>query len=239
MTISGLWPPSSSCERLPRRPAVSRMPSPTGTEPVNEIARTPGCSTSGVPTAEPRPMTTFRTPARQPGVIQRPHDVQAGERRVLRELEHHGVAVDQRRRELPHRDRGREVPRGDQADDADRAVHGVDRPAGDRLLVELADRAERLAGRVAQDLRRPAASMRASRSGLPISRVMSCAIASARWSISAARPRSARRHGARSARAPTRAARPRRAWTARSTSSRVELGNSPTTSSGRAGLRFS
>ena len=42
------------------------MPSPTGTLPVNEIARTPGCSTSGVPTAEPRPITTFRTPAGSP-----------------------------------------------------------------------------------------------------------------------------------------------------------------------------
>jgi hypothetical protein len=80
--------------------------------------------------------------------------------------------------------------------------------------------------------------MRASRSGLPISRVMSCAIASARSSISAAAavitaarfaigppPQSPRASSA--------------AWTARSTSSRVELGNSPTTSSGRAGLCFS
>src|SRR4051794_17406650 len=80
--------------------------------------------------------------------------------------------------------------------------------------------------------------MRASRSGLPISRVMSCAIASARSSISPAAAfmtaaRLAAEPPAHSARASS------AAWTARSTSSRVELGNSPTSSSGRAGLRFS
>src|SRR3954471_19636444 len=80
--------------------------------------------------------------------------------------------------------------------------------------------------------------MRDSRSGLPISRVMSWAIASARSSISAA---AAFMTAARFAAGPP--AHSRRAssaaCTARSTSSRVELGNSPTTSSGRAGLRFS
>ena len=80
--------------------------------------------------------------------------------------------------------------------------------------------------------------MRASRSGLPISRVMSCAIASARSSISAAAAVSTAARLAIGARAHSRRA-SSAAWTARSTSSRVELGNSPTTSSGRAGLRFS
>ena len=67
---------------------------------------------------------------------------------------------------------------------------------------------------------------------------MSCAIASARSSISAAAAESTaarfaigpRDHAGSAASA---------ASTARSTSSRAELGNSPTTSSGRAGLRFS
>ena len=80
--------------------------------------------------------------------------------------------------------------------------------------------------------------MRASRSGLPISRVMSCAIASDRFSISAAAVVSTPARRAIGPRAHSRRA-SSAAWTARSTSSLVELGNSPTTSSGRAGLRFS
>ena len=66
MTISGLCPPSSSWTRLPSAVACSRTCTPTDTEPVNEIARTCGCSTSGVPTSEPRPTTTLKTPAGTP-----------------------------------------------------------------------------------------------------------------------------------------------------------------------------
>ena len=189
---------------MPRPPAASRMPSPTGTEPVNEIARTPGCSTSGVPTAEPRPITTFRTPARQPRVVQRAHDVQPGQRRVLRELQDDGVAVDQRRRELPHRDRGREVPRRDQADDADRAVHGVDRAAGDRLLEELADRAGTPRPPSSAGSGPPAPPPCAPRAAACPSRA-SCPARSPRRARRSAPPRrSARPRGGRSARAPSR-----------------------------------
>ena len=45
---------------------VAHLRAPTATEPVNEIALTCGCSTSGVPTAEPRPMTTLKTPGGSP-----------------------------------------------------------------------------------------------------------------------------------------------------------------------------
>ena len=38
-------------------------PGPVATEPVNEIARTRGSRTSAAPTVEPRPVSTFRTPA--------------------------------------------------------------------------------------------------------------------------------------------------------------------------------
>ena len=45
------------------------------------------------------------------------------QRRVLGRLEHDRVAADERRAELPGRDRDREVPRRDRADDADRHAH--------------------------------------------------------------------------------------------------------------------
>jgi hypothetical protein len=62
ITTTGLWPPSSSWTRLPSGVTSSRTCLPTGTEPVNEIASTCGWRTSGVPTAEPRPMTMLKTP---------------------------------------------------------------------------------------------------------------------------------------------------------------------------------
>ena len=77
-------------------------------------------------------------------------DVEAGARRVVRELEHDGVAVDQRGRELPDRDRDREVPGRDQADDAERAAARC-RGAG--------------AARTRRTPRRPAATPRRRRSG--------------------------------------------------------------------------
>src|SRR5205823_6086624 len=80
-----------------------------------------------------------------------------------------------------------------------------------------------------------AASMRDSRSGLPISRVMSCAISSTRPSIASAAPaRNAPRLAAGSFAQPRRAS--SAALTAAATSSASELGNSPTGSSGRHGL---
>jgi hypothetical protein len=65
-TISGLWPPSSSWTRLPSFVASSRTDWPTGTEPVNEIARTRGSRTIALPTFEPEPVSTFSTPAGSP-----------------------------------------------------------------------------------------------------------------------------------------------------------------------------
>lgn len=80
-----------------------------------------------------------------------------------------------------------------------------------------------------------AASMRDSRNGLPISRVMSCAISSTRASIASAAPaRNAPRWAAgvvaQAGRARSAAA------TASSTSSGEERGNSPTISVGLHGL---
>ena len=66
VTMSGLCPPSSSCTRQSRAVASSRTERPTGTEPVNEIARTPGFETISAPTLEPAPVRTFRTPGGNP-----------------------------------------------------------------------------------------------------------------------------------------------------------------------------
>ena len=83
-----------------------------------------------------------------------------------------------------------------------------------------------------------ATSMRASRIGLPISSVMSCAICSARRSTASAAPLStaARFAGPPPAHAGNASA---AAATAASTSPPDDEGNAPTTSIGSIGLRFS
>ncbi len=65
-TIKGLWPPSSSWTRQSRAVASSRTARPTGTDPVNEIARTCGLRTSSAPTFEPAPVSTLSTPSGSP-----------------------------------------------------------------------------------------------------------------------------------------------------------------------------
>ena len=79
--------------------------------------------------------------------------MQTRERCLLRRLQHDAVAVDERRRHLPGGNRGREVPRCDQADDAERAPQRVEGGARRGLLVELALRPPGLAGEVAEDRR--------------------------------------------------------------------------------------
>ncbi len=64
-TISGLLPPSSSTTRFSVRPAVSPTTRPVFVDPVNEIIRTFGSSTSACPTSGP-PQSTCRTPDGSP-----------------------------------------------------------------------------------------------------------------------------------------------------------------------------
>src|ERR1019366_853278 len=61
---------------------------------------------------------------RNAGVMQRLHEVQGGERGVLRGLDHGGVASDQRGEKLPRRDRHGEVPGRDHGADAQRLANG-------------------------------------------------------------------------------------------------------------------
>ena len=67
-------------------------------------------------------------------------------------LEHHGVAVAERRRDLPGRDGDREVPRRDDADNANRFARHLDADARAHRRHALARQAQRLTGEELEDL---------------------------------------------------------------------------------------
>src|SRR5215469_13878539 len=65
-TIIGFLPPSSSEQCLKLLAAVVPMVLPTALDPVKEIARTSGCSSSGKPASGPNPLTMLITPLGTP-----------------------------------------------------------------------------------------------------------------------------------------------------------------------------
>ena len=65
-TMFGDLPPSSMVVRLKCRAAVSLMRRPVASEPVKATLATSGCSTSGMPTSLPKPVTTLTTPGGKP-----------------------------------------------------------------------------------------------------------------------------------------------------------------------------
>ena len=73
-------------------------------------------------------------------------------RHQLGRLEHHGVAVAEGRRDLPGRDGDGEVPRRDDADDADGLARDLNADAGTDRGDRLARKAQRLAGEELEDL---------------------------------------------------------------------------------------
>ena len=91
----------------------------------------------------------------QPSLGEALGHVEARPGRVVRELENGRVPVDQCGRELPYGDRDREVPGGDETDDAERTAERVETLVRDRRLVLLPDCAPRLPCREPQDRRRP------------------------------------------------------------------------------------
>ena len=103
----------------------------------------------------PRAGEDVQHPRREPGLGESLGDVEPRSRRLVAELEHDGVPVDEGRRELPDRDRDREVPGRDEADDADRPPQRVQPLVRHGGLEHLADRAPGLARRVAEDRRGP------------------------------------------------------------------------------------
>ena len=68
-TTIGFLPPISSWTRARRAPAAAWIASPTGTDPVNEIAATRGSVTSASPATAPRPWTMLSTPAGRPASV--------------------------------------------------------------------------------------------------------------------------------------------------------------------------
>ena len=85
-----------------------------------------------------------------------------------RRLEDHGIAVGERRRGLPGRDRDREVPGGDQSDDPDGLARHLDGDAGSHGVDQLTGVAHGLAGREAQDLARAGDLAHGLGEGLPL-----------------------------------------------------------------------
>jgi len=61
---------------------------------------------------------------RQARVVEGAHEIEGGERRILRGLDDAGVAADHRGQQFPRRDGHREVPGRDHAADADGLAHG-------------------------------------------------------------------------------------------------------------------
>src|SRR3954454_15792828 len=132
-TMNALLPPSSRPTRLTRLAAAAWIAAPVATDPVNEIASTSRASTSAAPAASPRAWTTLKTPgggpARALDAVEAPGgdprlERQLGHqhrrhRRLLGGLEHDAVAGGQGARDEAEHE-GRAVPRGDEADDADR-----------------------------------------------------------------------------------------------------------------------
>src|SRR5260370_21213334 len=65
----GFLPPNSNEQCLKLLAAVMPMVRPTALDPVNEIARTSGCSSSGAPASGPYPPTTLITPFGMPASV--------------------------------------------------------------------------------------------------------------------------------------------------------------------------
>ena len=80
VTISGLWPPSSSWTRLPSFVASSRTEWPVATEPVNEIARTRGSDDERGAGCRPAAGQDVEHAGRKLRLRERLGDVQARER---------------------------------------------------------------------------------------------------------------------------------------------------------------
>ena len=86
-------------------------------------AHAPSLTSSALPTSSPPPVTRLTTPRRNAGLLEDLDEVERRERRQRRRLEDDGVAADERRDDLPRRDRHREIPRRDDRADAERLAH--------------------------------------------------------------------------------------------------------------------
>ena len=89
---------------------------------------------------------------RQPGAHEDVDDRPGAARHEVGRLEDHRVAVAERRRDLPRGDRDREIPRRDDADDADRLARHGHLDAGAHARDGLAGEPQAFAGEEIEDL---------------------------------------------------------------------------------------
>ena len=132
-TIAGFLPPISVIAGRANGPSAKRRPSarPTSAEPVKT---TPSIAPSRAPGPSPRrraPATT--TPSGSPAATKHSPTSAPDKRRLLRRLDDHGVARDQRARGHADDERDGEVERADDAEDAERAQDALVRLLGREL----------------------------------------------------------------------------------------------------------
>ena len=132
-----------------------------------------GSSACASPTTEPRPMTRLNTPAGTPARMMISESAWAEPGTRSAGLNTTRVAVGERRRDLPGRDGDREVPRRDQADDADRLAGDLHIDAGPHGRHLLAGHAQALAGEEQEDLAGAGRPRRCPRAGSCLPRATS------------------------------------------------------------------
>ncbi len=140
--------PSRTARRTRAQPAL-----PTACEPVKVTPRTLRVMDQCVADARAAAVHEVERPGRQAGARDDLGERPRGGGNELGRLEHDRVAVGEGRRDLPRRDRDREVPRRDDADHAERLAQHVDIDAGSHRADVLAADPQRLAGEVLEDPR--------------------------------------------------------------------------------------
>ncbi len=159
--------------------ALARMPRPVATEPVKLIASMRASVTSFSPTTEPRPIDEVEHAGRDAGAVDDVGERPGAARHQLGRLDHDAIAVGQRRRDLPGRNRDREIPRRDEADHAERLARDLHVDAGPHRAEPLARHAQALLGEELEDVagaadlagrRRPASCLPRAPADRPVRR---------------------------------------------------------------------
>ncbi len=99
-------------------PAYSSIFLPVAVEPVNEIFATSRCSASGAPASSAEAVHDVEHAGGPAGLDEQLGEQQRRQRRILRGLQHDGIARSEGRRDLPRGHHERKIPRHDATDDA-------------------------------------------------------------------------------------------------------------------------
>ncbi len=152
-TMNGALPPSSRWTRLTLFAASAWIRLPVSESPVSEMRSTSMCAAIAAPTTSPRPVTTLRTPAGNPGLRGQLGQPDRRDRRRAGRLEDDRVAGRERRADLPDRHPERVVPRRHLGHHPDRLAPDHRRVAAAVLVRGLALQMADLAGEEAQVVR--------------------------------------------------------------------------------------